>query len=108
MPKGPPASRAIRRHPLDGKEEHRVHRTGELYEQFQTLEQQKETATLGMWVFLVTEVLFFGGMFLTYTINRSAFSTAFGIGSNTLHIRLGAGNTIGLSMSSLTMALAVW
>ncbi len=85
-----------------------MHRTGDLYEQFQTLEQQKETATLGMWVFLVTEVLFFGGMFLAYTINRSAFSTAFGIGSNTLDIKLGAGNTVVLIMSSLTMAMAVW
>src|SRR5216684_3044590 len=104
----PPALRAIRGHPLDGKEEHRVHRTGELYGQFQTLEQQKESATLGMWIFLVTEVLFFGGLFLTYTINRRTFSTAFGIGSNTLDITLGAGNTVVLIMSSLTMAMAVW
>jgi cytochrome c oxidase subunit III len=85
-----------------------VHRTGELYGQFETLGQQKESATLGMWIFLVTEVLFFGGLFLTYTINRSAFSTAFGIGSNTLDITLGAGNTVVLIMSSLTMAMAVW
>src|SRR5260370_8505448 len=59
-----------------------------------------------MWVFLVTEVLFFGGLFLTYTINRSAFSTAFGIGSNTLDIKLGGFNTVVLIMSSLTMAMA--
>jgi len=85
-----------------------VHRTGDLYGHFQTLEQQKESATLGMWIFLVTEVLFFGGLFLAYTINRSAFSTAFGIGSNTLDITLGAGNTVVLIMSSLTMAMAVW
>jgi cytochrome c oxidase subunit 3 len=85
-----------------------VHRTGELYGQFETLGQQKESATLGMWIFLVTEVLFFGGLFMAYTINRSAFSTAFGIGSNTLDIKLGAGNTVVLIMSSLTMALAVW
>ena len=77
-----------------------MHRTGELYGQFQTLDQQKESATLGMWVFLVTEVLFFGGMFLTYTINRHAFFTAFGIGSNTLDIQLGTTNTIVLIMSS--------
>jgi cytochrome c oxidase subunit III len=85
-----------------------VHRTGELYGQFETLEQQKESASLGMWVFLVTEVLFFGGMFMTYTINRSAFSTAFGVGSNTLDIKLGGLNTVVLIMSSLTMAMAVW
>jgi cytochrome c oxidase subunit III len=85
-----------------------VHRTGELYGQFQTLDQQKESATLGMWVFLVTEVLFFGGMFLTYTINRHQYFTAFGIGSNTLDIQLGTINTAVLITSSLTMAMAVW
>jgi cytochrome c oxidase subunit III len=85
-----------------------VHRTGELYGQFQTLEQQKETAALGMWVFLVTEVLFFGGMFLTYTINRHAYGAAFGMGSNTLDIYLGGFNTVVLILSSLTMAMAVW
>ena len=85
-----------------------MHRTGELYGQFQTLEQQKESATLGMWVFLVTEVLFFGGLFLTYTINRHEFFTAFGIGSNTLDIKLGGFNTVVLILSSLTMAMAVW
>jgi len=85
-----------------------VHRTGELYGQFQTLEQQKESSTLGMWIFLVTEVLFFGGMFLTYTINRHQYFTAFGIGSNTLDIKLGTINTGVLILSSLTMAMAVW
>jgi len=93
---------------IESIEEYRVHRTGELYGQFQTLEQQKESATLGMWVFLVTEVLFFGGLFMAYTINRHAFSTAFGAGSNTLDIRLGGFNTVVLIMSSLTMAMAVW
>jgi cytochrome c oxidase subunit 3 len=85
-----------------------VHRTGELFGQFQTLEQQKETAALGMWIFLVTEVLFFGGMFLTYTINRHAYPVAFGMGSNTLDIYLGGFNTVVLILSSLTMAMAVW
>jgi len=85
-----------------------VHRTGELYGQFETLEQQKESAALGMWVFLVTEVLFFGGLFLAYAINRHAYFEAFGIGSNTLDIKLGGFNTVVLIMSSLTMAMAVW
>src|SRR5438552_13908794 len=61
-----------------------------------------------MWVFLVTEVLCFGGLFLTYTVNRSAFSTDFGARSNTLDIKLGGFNTVVLIMSSLTMAMAVW
>lgn len=85
-----------------------MHRTGELYGQFKTLDQQKETATLGMWVFLVTEVLFFGGMFMTYTINRHAYQAAFGVGGNTLDLKLGGINTVVLIMSSLTMAMSVW
>jgi cytochrome c oxidase subunit 3 len=85
-----------------------VHRTGELYGQFETLEQQKETSTLGMWIFLMTEVLFFGGLFMTYTINRHAYGAAFGMGGNTLDLKLGGLNTVVLIMSSLTMAMSVW
>jgi cytochrome c oxidase subunit 3 len=85
-----------------------VHRTGELYGQFETLEQQKDTATLGMWIFLATEVLFFGGLFLIYSINRHMYGDAFGAGSNTLDLKLGGFNTVVLILSSLTMAMAVW
>ena len=55
------------------EEECGVHRTGALYGQFETLEQQKETASLGMWIFLVTEVMFFGGIMLAYTLNRHVY-----------------------------------
>ena len=85
-----------------------MHRTGDLFGQYQTLEQQKDSATLGMWLFLVTEILFFGGMFLTYTINRHAYSTAFGIGGNMLDLPLGTMNTLVLILSSFTMAMSVW
>ena len=85
-----------------------MHRTGDLFSQYQTLEQQKDSATLGMWLFLVTEILFFGGMFLTYSINRHAYSTAFGIGGNMLSLKLGFINTIVLIASSFTMAMSVW
>ncbi|HYL09935.1 MAG TPA: cytochrome c oxidase subunit 3 family protein [Candidatus Acidoferrales bacterium] len=85
-----------------------MHRTGELYGQFQNLDQQRETASLGMWVFLITEVMFFGGLFLTYTINRSLYPVAFAESSRELDVRLGAVNTAVLIVSSLTMALAVW
>jgi len=85
-----------------------VHRTGELFGQYKTLDQQKETATLGMWIFLVTEILFFGGVFLTYTINRHQFPTAFGIGGNMLSLKLGGANTVVLIASSFTMAMSVW
>ncbi len=85
-----------------------MHRTGELFGQYKTLDQQKETATLGMWIFLVTEILFFGGVFLTYTINRHQFPTAFGIGGNMLDLNLGFFNTVVLIASSFTMAMSVW
>ncbi|HYL64053.1 MAG TPA: cytochrome c oxidase subunit 3 family protein [Candidatus Methylomirabilis sp.] len=85
-----------------------MHRTGELYGQFQTMEQQKESATLGMWIFLSTEVLFFGGMFLTYTINRHAYPTIFAEASTTLSLKLGTINTLVLIASSFTMAMTVW
>jgi len=85
-----------------------VHRTGELYGQYKTLDQQKETATLGMWIFLVTEILFFGGLFLTYTINRHEYPTAFGVGGNMLDLILGGANTVVLIASSFTMAMSVW
>jgi cytochrome c oxidase subunit III len=85
-----------------------VHRTGALYGQFKTLEQQKDTATLGMWIFLVTEVMFFGGIMLAYTINRHEYFTAFAMGSNMISLPLGATNTIVLLASSFTMAMGVW
>ena len=85
-----------------------MHRTGELYGQFKTLDQQKDTATLGMWIFLVTEVMFFGGIMLAYTLNRHVYFAAFSMGSNTLSLKLGAFNTIVLLASSFTMAMAVW
>jgi cytochrome c oxidase subunit 3 len=85
-----------------------VHRTGELYGHYQTLEQQREASSLGMWVFLTTEILFFGGIFLTYTVNRQAYPVAFGAGSRTLDLALGGFKTAVLLASSFTMAMAVW
>jgi cytochrome c oxidase subunit III len=85
-----------------------VHRTGELYGHFETLEQQKASATLGMWIFLATEILFFGGLFLTYSINRQAYPDVFAAASSSLSLKLGTINTLVLIASSLTMAMAVW
>jgi cytochrome c oxidase subunit 3 len=78
-----------------------------LAHQFDSLDQQREAATLGMWVFLVTEVLFFGGAFAAYSIYRSWYPEAFAAASRELDIVLGAVNTAVLITSSLTMALAV-
>ena len=78
-----------------------------LREQFDTEEQQKDASTLGMWVFLITEVMFFGGMFCAYTIYRSTYPNVFGLASSTLDIKIGAFNTCVLLISSFTMVMAV-
>jgi cytochrome c oxidase subunit 3 len=78
-----------------------------LAEQFDDLEQQHEASSLGMWVFLATEVMFFGGLFTAYIIYRNAYLPAFEAGSRLLDVRIGAFNTAVLLCSSLTMALGV-
>ena len=75
--------------------------------QFDDAAQQRGAATLGMWVFLATEVLFFGGMFLVYTVYRVLNPEAFARASRVQNIVLGGINTAVLLTSSLTMALAV-
>lgn len=72
------------------------------------MEQQREAGTLGMWVFLVTEIMFFGGMFLAYTLYRSNYPMSFASASNHLDITLGAVNTAVLIFSSFTMAMSVY
>jgi len=82
-------------------------RTGSLFNHFDNLHQQKTSVTLGMWVFLATEVLFFGGLMMAYIFYRSAYPEAFVAASYHLDVKLGAFNTVVLIVSSLTMALAV-
>ena len=79
-----------------------------LQHHFENMEQQREAGTLGMWVFLVTEIMFFGGMFLAYTLYRRTYGEAFAVASNHLSLPLGTVNTIVLIFSSLTMAMAVY
>src|SRR6185437_4490570 len=74
---------------------------------FQTMQQQAEASTLGMWLFLVTEVMFFGGLFMAYLLYRVWYPEAWSEGSQELDIVLGGINTCVLIGSSLTMALAV-
>jgi cytochrome c oxidase subunit 3 len=71
------------------------------------MEQQLEASTLGMWVFLVTEVMFFGGLFMAYIVYRHMYPHAWIEASHELDWRLGGLNTAVLIVSSLTMALAV-
>jgi len=75
--------------------------------QFQDFRQQHEASRLGMWTFLVTEVMFFGGLIAGYTVYRIAYPAAFAQASNRLDVALGAVNTVLLLASSFTMALAV-
>ncbi len=78
-----------------------------LKHQFEDLEQQQDADSLGIWVFLVTEIMFFGGLFAAYAIYRWLYFAAFEGGSHILDVRLGALNTGVLLGSSLTMALSV-
>ena len=75
--------------------------------QFDDLQQQDDSTKLGMWTFLSTEVMFFGGMFLAYILFRWKYHSGFALGSNSLYMWLGFLNTGVLLVSSLTMALAV-
>jgi cytochrome c oxidase subunit 3 len=75
--------------------------------QFDDRAQQKDAGLLGMWVFLATEVLFFGGLFTAYLLLRFKWPAAFAVASEQMDIVLGAVNTGVLLTSSLTMALGV-
>ena len=74
---------------------------------FDDADQQHEASALGMWLFLITEIMFFGGLFTAYVVYRTAFPAAFHAASHELDITLGAFNTVVLITSSLTMALSV-
>src|SRR6516165_6754658 len=89
-----------RSRPLSTKQAYLAH-------QFDDLEQHRQVGLLGMWTFLATEILFFGGLFAAYTVYRSEFFAAFVAGSKDLDVNLGTINTLVLIFSSLTMALAV-
>ena len=75
---------------------------------FETQEQQREAGTFGMWLFLLTEIMFFGGLFFAYLLYRNWYYDAFVAASNQLSIPLGAANTAILITSGFFMALGVW
>jgi len=78
-----------------------------LQHHFANEEQQYDSSIFGMWVFLVTEIMFFGGLFTAYLIYRIMNPEAFVHASHHLDIALGTFNTVVLIGSSLTMAMAV-
>ena len=83
------------------------HHDPNLQHHFYDMDQQLEASILGMWVFLVTEIMFFGGLFMAYILYRFWYPDAWAAASNHLNVVMGAGNTLVLICSSVTMAWAV-
>jgi len=79
-----------------------------LVHHFDDMEQQKEASTFGMWVFLLTEIMMFGGLFASYLIYRIKYYDAWEAGSSSISVSWGFANTLVLIGSSFTMAMAVW
>jgi len=93
-----------------GTGEHAAHVEHPPYQRhhFVSMDQQNETVQFGMWLFLLTEIMFFGGLFTAYMIYRNWYYPAFVAGSHQLDIFLGTLNTLVLISSSFTMAMGVW
>ncbi len=83
------------------------HAASTIPEQFETRQQQEEAASLGIWTFLSTEILFFGGLFLAYAVYRYSYRLGFVEASQHLYFWIGTINTLILLTSSLFMALAI-
>ena len=83
-----------------GNDAHRAHH-------FATFAQQEHAARLGMWLFLATEILLFGGLFVAYAVYRSVFGEAFHEASRHLDAQLGTINTVVLITSSLAVAASI-
>jgi cytochrome c oxidase subunit 3 len=84
------------------------HHDPDVQHHFESFEQQQEASKLGMWLFLAQEVMFFGGLFASYTIFRFLYPEAWSVGSHQTSIPIGAFNTSVLLLSSFSMALAVY
>ena len=80
----------------------------QLRHHFETEAQQREAGAFGMWIFLLTEIMFFGGLFMSYLLYRNWYYPSFVAGSNTLNVVEGVISTVLLSASGLAMALGVW
>jgi cytochrome c oxidase subunit 3 len=97
------AGHAVAGHGEGGQHAHHPYQQHHFY----SMAQQLEASILGMWVFLVTEVMFFGGLFMAYIVYRSWYPDAWAHSSNQLNVWMGFLNTGVLICSSLTMVLAV-
>ncbi|MBV9542875.1 MAG: cytochrome c oxidase subunit 3 [Chloroflexi bacterium] len=84
-----------------------VHEHPPVGHHFNTFEQEHEAAEFGMWIFLMTELMLFGGLFLAYIFYRTIYPVGFAEGSRLLELSFGGPNTVILILSSITMVLAV-
>jgi cytochrome c oxidase subunit III len=98
----------VRRSPLSTSQTTTTDHHPALAHQFDSMEQQQDASTFGMWVFLLTEIMMFGGLFTAYLIYRIKFYPAFVAGSSSISVSWGFANTLVLIGSSFTMAMAVW
>jgi cytochrome c oxidase subunit 3 len=100
-----PDSTAIAQVALEGAhDEHPAY----LRHHFNSTGQQADATSFAMWLFLLTEVMFFGGLFTAYLIYRNWYYPAFVAGSHQLNVVWGTLNTVVLICSSFTMAMGVW
>src|SRR5207248_9976372 len=83
------------------------HASTALQHHFDNMEQQREAGTLGMWVFLITEIMFFGGLFTAHVLYRTLNGASFAGASSGLNVQMGAANTVVWICSRVTMARAV-
>jgi cytochrome c oxidase subunit III len=90
-----------------GAEVHHEHPSYQRHH-FETVAQQFDATNFAMWLFLLTEVMFFGGLFTSYLIMRNWYYPAFVEGSHQLNVGWGTANTAVLIVSSFTMAMSVW
>ncbi len=98
----------MRRLPLSTSQTTSTDHHPALAHQFDSMEQQKNASTFGMWVFLLTEIMMFGGLFTAYLIYRIKYYPAFVAGSTSIDVQWGFAHTLVLIASSFTMAMAVW
>ena len=98
----------MRRFPLSTSQTTTTDHHPALAHQFDSMEQQQEASTFGMWVFLLTEIMMFGGLFTAYLIYRLKYYPAFVAGSTSISVSWGFANTLVLIASRFTMAMPVW
>ncbi|ETX29045.1 cytochrome c oxidase subunit 3 [Roseivivax isoporae] len=79
-----------------------------LHEPFEDIASQRSAEQAGIWIFLASEAVFFGGLFLGYAVYRHRYPEAFAEALGETNLVLGSVNTALLLVSSATMALAVW